>query len=60
MNIGLPEILVILALFFLLFGANKLPEIAKSFGKAFKEFKKEVKDISNEINDTEKNDEKKL
>ncbi|OHD35231.1 MAG: preprotein translocase subunit TatA, partial [Spirochaetes bacterium GWD1_27_9] len=44
----------------LLFGANKLPEIAKSFGKAFKEFKKEVKDISNEINDTEKNDEKKL
>ena len=60
MNIGLPEILVILALFFLLFGANKLPEIAKSFGKAFKEFKREVKDISNEINDTEKNDEKKL
>jgi sec-independent protein translocase protein TatA len=46
MNLGLPEILIILAVILLLFGAKKLPDVAKSIGKAFREFKKEVKDIT--------------
>jgi sec-independent protein translocase protein TatA len=46
MNIGLPEIVIIFAVILLLFGAKKLPEMAKSIGRAFREFKKEVSDIS--------------
>lgn len=51
MNLGLPEILVIFAIILLLFGARKLPEVAKSMGKALKEFKKEVKDVTSEDDD---------
>lgn len=40
MNLGLGEILVILLVILLLFGAKKLPEIGKAIGKAFHEFKK--------------------
>jgi len=38
-NIGLPEILVILAVLFIFFGPEKLIEIARNLGKAGKEFK---------------------
>jgi sec-independent protein translocase protein TatA len=37
--LGWPELLLILAALLLLFGARKLPEIAKSLGKSTKEFK---------------------
>jgi sec-independent protein translocase protein TatA len=33
-NIGMPELLVILVIVLLIFGAARLPEIARSFGKA--------------------------
>lgn len=39
-NLGVGELLPILAIIVLLFGAKKLPEIARSFGKAKGEFKK--------------------
>ena len=48
-NIGVPEIIVILIIGLLLFGAKKLPEIGKSLGKGIKEFKKASSDIKNEI-----------
>jgi sec-independent protein translocase protein TatA len=38
-SLGWPELLLILAALLLLFGARKLPEIAKSLGKSTKEFK---------------------
>jgi sec-independent protein translocase protein TatA len=38
-QIGLPEVLLILAVLLLLFGARKLPELARSLGKSTKEFK---------------------
>jgi len=43
-NIGMPELLVILVIVLLIFGAARLPEIARSFGKAINEFKKAVKE----------------
>lgn len=39
-NIGAPELIVILLIALLLFGANRLPEIGRSLGKAMSEFKK--------------------
>ena len=42
-NIGFPELLLILLVCLLLFGAGRLPEIAKQLGKAIQEFKKAVK-----------------
>lgn len=39
-GLGGPEILLILAVVLLLFGAKKLPELAKGLGKSIKEFKK--------------------
>jgi len=41
-RIGFPELMVILLIVLLLFGAGKLPQIAKSMGDAIKEFKKSV------------------
>ena len=43
-NLGMPELLVILLIVLLIFGASRLPEIAKSIGKAFGEFKKAMKE----------------
>jgi TatA/E family protein of Tat protein translocase len=39
-DIGLPELLVIIVIALIVFGPNKLPELAKAFGKAMREFKK--------------------
>lgn len=44
MRIGFTEILVILAVILLLFGARKLPDIARSLGKSAKELKKGFED----------------
>ncbi len=43
-NIGLPELIVILFIILLLFGAKRLPEVMRSLGKGVKEFKKGVKE----------------
>lgn len=42
MNLGLPELLVVLVVVLLLFGSTRLPKLAKSVGLASKEFKKGV------------------
>ncbi len=47
-QIGLPEILLILAVLLLLFGARKLPELARSLGRSTKEFRQGMKDASTE------------
>ncbi len=49
-RIGLPELIVILVIVLLLFGAKKLPEIAKSLGIGLREFKKSVNDLGNDAN----------
>lgn len=40
MNLGFPELLVIFAIALLLFGPKRLPDLAKSLGKAIRDFKK--------------------
>ena len=47
-RIGMPELILIVVVFVMLFGAQKLPEIGAAVGKAIKEFKKSVKDVSDE------------
>lgn len=44
------EIVLILAVVLILFGAKKLPELAKGLGQGIKEFKKATTDVQNEIN----------
>jgi sec-independent protein translocase protein TatA len=43
-SLGLPELLVILAIVVIIFGANRLPDIGRGIGSAIKNFKNEVKD----------------
>jgi len=45
MNIGWQEILLILFIALLLFGAKKIPDLARSMGKGIKEFKKGLNEI---------------
>ena len=44
-NIGLPEILIIGAIALIVFGPNKLPELAKALGRAMREFKKATDEV---------------
>ncbi len=44
-NFGATEILLIVFVIFLLFGAKRLPEIAKGLGKGIKDFKNELNSI---------------
>lgn len=48
MNIGFWEILLILVLALLLFGGKKLPELARSLGKAMREFRSGMNDLSDD------------
>lgn len=53
-NIGLPELLVILLIVLLLFGAKRLPEMARGLGRSLSEFKKGIKEIEHDVNDGKK------
>jgi sec-independent protein translocase protein TatA len=48
-NLNWMEILVILFVFILLFGAKKLPELARGVGKSIKEFKKATSTIEDDL-----------
>jgi TatA/E family protein of Tat protein translocase len=50
-NLGMPELILILALALLLFGPQKLPEIGKQVGKALGEFKRTSNDLKRTIED---------
>jgi sec-independent protein translocase protein TatA len=45
-GLGLPEILLILVIALLIFGAAKLPEIGKALGRALSEFKKGTQEFT--------------
>jgi sec-independent protein translocase protein TatA len=46
------EIFIILVVVLILFGAKKVPELAKGLGKGMREFKKATDDIKREINES--------
>ncbi|HEX6160928.1 MAG TPA: twin-arginine translocase TatA/TatE family subunit [Thermoanaerobaculia bacterium] len=43
-RIGIPELLIILAIIILIFGASRLPEIGRGIGKGIKNFKDATKE----------------
>ena len=49
-NLGFTELMVILVIVLVLFGAKRVPEIGASIGKGIKEFKKATKEVTDEIN----------
>ncbi len=50
---GGQEIVVILIVVLLLFGAKRLPELARSLGQGIKEFRKSVKEVSEDADSDE-------
>jgi sec-independent protein translocase protein TatA len=44
MNLGIPELVIILFIVILIFGANRLPEIGRGIGKSIKNFKEATKE----------------
>jgi sec-independent protein translocase protein TatA len=48
-QLGFGEILMIMVVILLLFGAKRIPEVAASFGKGIKEFKKNINDVTHEV-----------
>lgn len=60
-GIGMPELIIILIIIFIIFGAGKLPEIGKGVGKGIKNFKNSLSgkdDPDEEIKKKEINDNK--
>lgn len=57
-NIGITELLVILILALLLFGARRLPEIGKALGKGIREFKDATKGITEDLEDEDDEEQK--
>lgn len=47
-NLGFGEMMIIMVIVLVLFGANRLPELARSLGSSVKEFKKGVNEASKE------------
>jgi sec-independent protein translocase protein TatA len=48
-GIGGPELLIILVIILLLFGAKRLPELARGLGKSLREFKKATQDVQDDF-----------
>ena len=48
--IGAPEVIVVLLIVVMLFGADKIPEIARGLGKGMRQIKDATNDIKREIN----------
>ncbi len=52
-NLGAGEIILILLVILILFGAKKIPELARGIGKGMSEFKKGLKDVEDEIKNSD-------
>jgi len=59
-NLGATEIILIVLVILLLFGAKKIPELARGIGKGMSEFKKGLKDVEKDIKESPDDEEKKI
>jgi sec-independent protein translocase protein TatA len=53
-RIGIPELLIILAIIILIFGANRLPEIGRGIGRGIRNFKESTREGNEKENTAEK------
>jgi sec-independent protein translocase protein TatA len=58
-NLGGSEIILILLVVLILFGAKKIPELAQGIGKGMREFKKALNDVQDEVKNIDKPEDKK-
>ena len=58
MNLAGPDLIVILLIILVLFGAKKLPELARGMGQAVREFQKAKDEFSDELHKAGTSDEK--
>jgi sec-independent protein translocase protein TatA len=58
-SLGFPELIIIMAIVLIIFGAGKLPEVGGAIGKGIRSFKKSVQE-PDELDITPKNDQDKL
>ena len=59
-GLGTPELLIILAVLILLFGASKLPELARGSGRALRIFKAETKGLGDDDDDLKSPEQREL
>ncbi len=55
-GLGTSEVMIIMLVILLLFGAKRIPELAKGLGKGIREFKDATKEIKNEVENAVKDD----
>ena len=55
-GLGTSEVLVILVVILIFFGAKRIPELARGLGKGIREFKDATKEIKNDIESAAKDD----
>lgn len=53
LSVGTSEVILILIVFLMLFGAKKIPEVARGLGKGIREFQRATEDIKREITTAE-------
>ena len=58
-GLGGTEVILILVVILLLFGAKRIPELAKGLGRGIREFKDATKEVKNEIESSVKDDDRK-
>ena len=53
-GLGMPELIIILVIVLVIFGANRLPQLGEGLGKAIKGFKKGISDSGDSTQDSDK------
>jgi sec-independent protein translocase protein TatA len=56
--IGMPELIIILIIVFLIFGVSKLPQLGKGLGEGIRNFKSAIKEIGKEPEEKPKEEKK--